>query len=174
MMPKTDTFITKIQEFHGQCPSIDVKVDDETAIHLFSSSVDSNSTSSRKQKTGYCRPSSLSRSTFILRLNFCRRAAMIPISVVLWSPRVTCTLLLHITVKHMTSYRDCMAWEQSQCFGSIGGTWWGVNKMHIDKSPSHVGLGAYSEPAVDVVTRFSAPEASATSVCSIVFAGSAS
>lgn len=50
-------------------------------LHLFRSSVDSSSTSSRKQKTGYCRPSSLSRSSFILRLNLCRKAAMHPISV---------------------------------------------------------------------------------------------
>lgn len=81
-----------------------------TAVHLFRSSVDSSSTSSRKQKTGYCRPSSLSRSTFILRLNFCRGAAVITISTALWSPRVTCALL-HMTVKHMTSRCDRPGWK---------------------------------------------------------------
>lgn len=46
---------------------------------LFSSRVVSSKSSRRKQKTGYCLPSSLTRSSFIPRLVSCRKARMLPI-----------------------------------------------------------------------------------------------
>ncbi|TNN80157.1 hypothetical protein EYF80_009482 [Liparis tanakae] len=59
------------------------------------STVDSSRTSSRKQKTGYCRPSSLNRSSFTVRLMFCRQALMQPIFVPLGaSSRVYDCILL--------------------------------------------------------------------------------
>lgn len=51
--------------------------------YLFKSKVESSRTSSRKQKTGYCRPSSLNRSTFTLCLIFLRKAVIHPIFVAL-------------------------------------------------------------------------------------------
>ena len=56
------------------------------APYLFKSTVDSSRSSSRKQKTGYCLPSSLNRSSFTVRLIFCRQALMHPILVVFGQP----------------------------------------------------------------------------------------
>lgn len=63
--------------------------------YLFKSTVDISRASSRKQKTGYCRPSSLNRSSFILRLIFWRQAPMSPIVVALGArSRVAYCILL--------------------------------------------------------------------------------
>lgn len=87
-------------------------------LHLFRSSVDSSSTSSRKQKTGYCRPSSLSRSSFILRLNFCRKAAMHPILVASGAQsRVSYCILLwkHHDITQGTVWnQNRRRWEQKR------------------------------------------------------------
>lgn len=48
--------------------------------YLFRSTVESSRTRSRKQKTGYCLPSSLNRSSLILRLIFRQQARIHPIS----------------------------------------------------------------------------------------------
>lgn len=70
--------------------------------YLFRSTVESSRTSSRKQKTGYCLPSSLNRSSLILRLIFRQQARIHPISPAVGaSPSVAYRIVLQDTHDNM-------------------------------------------------------------------------
>lgn len=63
--------------------------------NLFKSTVESSRTTRRKQKTGYCLPSSLNRSNLILRRILCKQTQIHPIS-----DAVAVNSRVHFTVKH--------------------------------------------------------------------------